>query len=147
MENDDAQSAWPLLLTAHAVLVQEIERRLAAAKLPPLAWYDVLWALERAGGRLRMHELADRVVLTRSNLTRLVDRLAAQGHCAREKDADDRRGAYAVLTDGGAQLRARMWPVYQQAIAELFDDRISSDERAAMARTLRSVLSGSRERD
>jgi DNA-binding MarR family transcriptional regulator len=147
MDNDDAKAAWPLLLTAHAVLVQDIERRLAAARLPALSWYEVLSALEDAGGRLRMHELADRVVLTRSNLTRLIDRLAALGHVTREKDADDRRGAYAVLNDSGAQLRARIAPVYLQAVAELFEDRTGPAERAAMARTLRTVLSGSRERD
>src|SRR5260221_12318588 len=63
-------SVWALFLTAHAVLVEEIEVRLADAGLPPLAWYDVLWALERAGDRrLRMRELAHMAVISRSNLT------------------------------------------------------------------------------
>ena len=69
-QQDSARHAWAVFLTAHAMLVEAVEARLAKAVLPPLAWYDVLWALERAGdGRRRMHELADRVVLSRSNLT------------------------------------------------------------------------------
>jgi len=60
-----ARHAWAVFLTAHAVLVGAVEARLAKAGLPPLAWYDLLWALERAGdGRRRMHELADLVVLS-----------------------------------------------------------------------------------
>ncbi len=62
----DAKSrAWAVLLTAHATLTEKIETALAAAKLPPLRWYDVLWELEKAeGGKLRMHELARRIVLS-----------------------------------------------------------------------------------
>ena len=65
-------ATWALFLTAHAGLLEQIEVRLADAGLPSLAWYDVLWALERAGSRrLRMRELADMSVISRSNLTRL----------------------------------------------------------------------------
>jgi hypothetical protein len=63
---DPKGRAWALLLTAHARLLQEIEKDLAAAGLPPLAWYDVLWELEKADSRMRMHELAYRIVLSRS---------------------------------------------------------------------------------
>src|SRR5262245_16656275 len=107
-------SVWPLFLAAHAVLVDEIEARLAAVQLPPLTWYDVLWSLEQAPvQRLRMSELARKVVLSRSNLTRLVDRLEEAGLVARERSGEDRRGAYAVLTEQGRATRRRMWPPYQ----------------------------------
>jgi DNA-binding MarR family transcriptional regulator len=126
-------SAWPALLTARALVVEAIERRLADAGLPGLAWYDVLWALEQApGGRLRMHELAAQTVITRSNMTRLVDRLEAAGLVSRERDPDDRRGAFAQLTPAGKQMRARMWKVYGPAIAELFDNRMSEAEATAL---------------
>lgn len=70
------KSAWPALLTTRALMVEAVEKRLADAGLPELSWYDVLWALEQApSGRLRMHELASATVITRSNMTRLVDRL------------------------------------------------------------------------
>jgi DNA-binding MarR family transcriptional regulator len=140
-------SVWPLLLTAQAVLVEQIEARLAAAKLPPLAWYDVLWGLERAPERrVRMSELADKVVLSRSNLTRLVDRLEEAGLVARERSAEDRRGAYAILTDKGQDMRRRMWPLYQAAIRELFESRLSEPEAELMAAVLRRLLDAAPER-
>jgi DNA-binding MarR family transcriptional regulator len=135
-----------LFLTAHAVLVEVIERRLAQAGLPPLAWYDLLWGLERSPGeRLRMSELADKVVLSRSNVTRLVDRLEEAGLVARERSAEDRRGAYAVLTDAGREMRQRMWPVYQAGIRELFESRLSDAEAQMLGEVLRRVLTAARE--
>jgi DNA-binding MarR family transcriptional regulator len=137
----DERSAWPLFLSAHAVLLTEMEERLKASGLPEMAWYDVLWALERAvGGRLRMHELADRLVITRSNLTRLIDRLEVAGLVRRERGADDRRGAFAVITTAGRTLRQRMWPVYAAAIHDLFDSQLQPAESAAMAKMLRRFL-------
>lgn len=134
-------SAWALFLTAHAVLVERIEARLAEAGLPPLSWYDVLWALERAEDRrLRMSELADMTVLSRSNLTRLVDRLESAGLVARERAEEDRRGAFAVVTSEGRAMRRKMWPVYSTAIKELFEDHIDSREAAQMGDTLRRIL-------
>lgn len=138
-------SVWPLFLTAHAVLVERIEARLAAAGLPLLAWYDVLWALERAPDRrLRMNELADHVVLSRSNLTRLVDRLEEAGLVARERSEEDRRGAYAVITIEGRELRRRMWPVYEAAIRELFESQLSDVEARHMGVALHRMLEAAR---
>ena len=134
-------SVWALFLTAHAVLVEEIEVRLATAGLPPLAWYDVLWALERAGDRrLRMRELADMAVISRSNLTRLVDRLEAAGLVERERAKEDRRGAFALVTAQGKAMRKKMWPVYSAAIKELFEDHIAEREAAQMGESLRRIL-------
>jgi len=138
-------SVWAVFLTAHAVLVELIEARLAQHGLPPLGWYDVLWALERAEEqRLRMNELAQNVVLSRSNLTRLVDRLAQAGLVERQRSADDRRGAFAVLTAEGKAMRKRMWPVYQSSIRELFEDRISETEAAGMGKALRRMVDAAR---
>lgn len=140
-------SVWALLLTTHAVLVEQIEARLAQAGLPPLAWYDVLWGLERADDqRLRMSELAEKVVLSRSNLTRLVDRLEDAGLAQRERSEQDRRGAYAVLTAEGKAMRRRMWPVYAQGIKELFEDRLSDTQSKVMAEALRAMLDAARGR-
>ena len=139
-------SAWALFLTAHAVVVEKIEERLGAAGMPPFSWYDVLWGLERAEGqRLRMHELADRTVITRSNLTRLVDRLEAAGLVARERAAEDRRGAFAVLTPEGRAMRKKMWPVYAAAIRELFEDHVGEEEAAAIAGAMRRILDAARD--
>ncbi|HZX25809.1 MAG TPA: MarR family transcriptional regulator [Telluria sp.] len=139
------ESSWPLLLTAQAVLTEEVERRLDAAGLPSLAWYDVLWALERAPERrLRMHELADGMVLSRSNLTRLVDRLGEAGLLRRETDPADRRGAFAVLEPKGEELRRRMWPVYAAAIRELYDAHLDAEEQKVLGAALRKLIAAAR---
>jgi DNA-binding MarR family transcriptional regulator len=141
----DQQSPWPLFLGVHATLIGRIEERLRDAGLPEIAWYDVLWALERApDARLRMHELADMAVISRTNLTRLVDRLEAAGLVARARDCDDRRGAYAVLTPAGRAMRRKIWPVYAQAIDELFDTHLSAAERHLMRKALTRILQAAR---
>jgi DNA-binding MarR family transcriptional regulator len=138
-------SSWPALLTARALVVEAAEKRLAEAGLPELSWYDVLWALERAPrARLRMHELASQTVITRSNLTRLIDRLEAAGLATRERDGEDRRGAFAVLTAPGRQMRARMWKVYGPAIEELFDRHLSGNEQATLRTCLLRVVAALR---
>lgn len=141
-------SVWAQFLTVHAVLVEEIEMRLADAGLPSLTWYDVLWALERAGDRrLRMRELADMTVISRSNLTRLIDRLESAGLVERERAEEDRRGAFAVLTAEGKALRKKMWPVYAAAIKELFEDHIADRDATQMGEILRRILDAVRSPD
>ncbi len=130
-------ATWRAFLAAHTTLVEAIERELGQAGLPPLGWYDVLFALEEAPRRrLRMAELSRAVVLSRSNLTRLVDRLEAAGLLRRAAVPGDRRGAYAVLSAEGAKLRQRMWPVYADCIQNHFARHID----AAEAKTLRDVF-------
>jgi DNA-binding MarR family transcriptional regulator len=138
-------SVWALFLTTHAVLLERIETRLAQAELPPLAWYDVLWGLERAPEqRLRMSELAEKVVLSRSNLTRLADRLEEAALLQRARSEEDRRGAYAVLTVEGKAMRRRMWPVYAEAIRQLFESQITDVQGQVMAEAFRGMLEATR---
>jgi DNA-binding MarR family transcriptional regulator len=123
-------AAWRSFLTAHVVLINQIERELVEAGVVPLSWYDVLFALyEAPGQRLRMNELASAIVLSRSGLTRLVDRLEAEGLLKREQSASDRRGAFAVLTEKGVEAMREAWPVYAKGINEYFA-RFLSDEEA-----------------
>jgi DNA-binding MarR family transcriptional regulator len=134
-------TAWRLFLTAQARLVELIEGELAQAGLPPLGWYDVLFALEEAPKRrLRMHELSRAVVLSRSNLTRLVDRLEAAGLLRREPCPTDRRGAFAVLTPEGAQMRRRMWPVYADCIQRHFANHLGKAEAKVFIEVFERVL-------
>src|SRR5690349_6345210 len=105
--------AWRAVLNAHASVVGRVEQALAANGLPPLAWYDALWALRSAPDRrLRMAELAERLTVSRGGLTKLADRLEAAGLLRREPAGEDGRGLFAVLTDEGNTLLRRMWPVY-----------------------------------
>lgn len=136
-----ATTTWALFLTTHAVLVEKIEAALKSADLPSLAWYDVLWALERAPDhRLRMHELAYHVVLTRSNLTRLVDRLETAMLVRRDPATDDRRGAFTQLLPEGQAMRERMWPVYEAQIANGFNRFLSPEDDQVLQRCLKAML-------
>ncbi len=122
-------AAWRTFITLHATVVELIDRTLVAEGQLPLHWYDVLIELAEAPQRrLRLHELARSVVLSRSGLTRLVDRIEAAGLLRREPDPADRRGSFAVLTaEGQAALRAT-WPVYAGAIQKHFAQHLSDDE-------------------
>ncbi len=139
------EEAWRALITAHTAAVERIERRLSEAGLPPLGWYDVLLELSAAPERrLRMHELASAVVLSRSGLTRLVDRLEKAGLLRREPDPEDGRGSFAVLTDEGARMREKMWPIYAEGIAKHFGAHISDEEAEFLTQVLRRVRSAAR---
>ena len=138
--------AWRAFITAYALVMERIERELAEAGLPPLGWYDVLLELSVAPERrLRMHELARAVVLSRSGLTRLVDRLEQAGLLRREPDPADRRGSFAILTDEGAAMRERMWPIYARGIAEHFGKHLNDEEVDVLTGALKRVLSATRE--
>ena len=139
--------AWRSFLTAHAALINQIERELAEAGVVPLSWYDVLFALyEVPDQRLRMNELASAIVLSRSGLTRLVDRLETEGLLARERSVSDRRGAFAVLTEKGLAAMRRAWPVYAKGIDEHFARYLSDDEVQVVTevfqRTLQTLTNG-----
>ena len=100
--------AWRAVLNAHTAVVAHSEAALAAGGLPPLAWYDVLWALRRAPGRrLRMAELAESLTISRGGLTKLADRLEAAGLLRREPAADDGRRSGRLAGYVTDPLRAR----------------------------------------
>jgi DNA-binding MarR family transcriptional regulator len=139
--DDEHLTAWRLFITAHARLIERIDRELAAAGCIPLAWYDVLVELvEAPEHRLRMSELAARVVLSRSTLTRLVDRLEAEGLLMRQRSTSDRRGAYAVLTDAGRAAMRTAWPIYARGIATYFAPHLSSGDAHTLTQSLTRVL-------
>jgi DNA-binding MarR family transcriptional regulator len=132
--------AWEAFVFAHAAAVGRIERDLRAAGHIPLTWYDVLAALSEAPeGRLRLSELADEVVLSRSGLTRLLDRVEAAGLIRRERSEADRRGAYAVMTAAGEAALLAAWPDYARGIATHFSDRLTADEKLLLATALGKV--------
>jgi DNA-binding MarR family transcriptional regulator len=133
--------AWRAFLRAHAVLTDVLDRELQAERGLPLAWYDVLLNLHDAGGRLRMRDLADEVMLSRSGLTRLVDRMAAAGLVSRRGDPDDRRGTLACLTEDGTSALRRAAPVHLRGIEEHFGRQLGDDEVAVVRTALQRVVS------
>jgi DNA-binding MarR family transcriptional regulator len=133
-------AAWRSVLNAHTSIVAHAEDALAAAELPPLAWYDLLWAIRRAPARrIRMAELAASLTISRGGLTKLADRLENAGLIRREPADNDGRGLYAVLTAEGNTLLRRMWPVYSRALRETFVSTITNDEAAVIAAALGRV--------
>ncbi|AFY71325.1 transcriptional regulator, MarR family [Thalassoporum mexicanum PCC 7367] len=143
--DQSCNTVWKKILTANVLLFELYERDLAAADLPPLAWYDVLWSLEQAPEqRMRLHELAEAMVIQRSNLTRLIDRLEAKGLVCRHTCTVDRRGAYAAITDAGKLKRQEMWQVYSRSIAKYFAQHISDQDLEVFDRVLNQVISHAR---
>jgi DNA-binding MarR family transcriptional regulator len=126
--------AWRGMLRVHAALVRELDAELYAAHDLPLSSYDVLIYLQAAPGkRLRMAELADSVLLSRSGVTRLVDRLEREGLIARDTCTSDGRGCFAVLTEQGEQVLARARPTHLAGVRERFLSRFSDDELVQLA--------------
>jgi DNA-binding MarR family transcriptional regulator len=134
-------TAWRTFLRAHATVVRRLEAELVAEHDLPLASYDVLVHLSEATDRrLRMTELADRVLLSRSGLTRLADRLEREGLIERKACPSDARGTLAVLTPAGlARLRAA-WPTHRRGVAEHVTGRLSAAELVQLCELLDKLL-------
>jgi DNA-binding MarR family transcriptional regulator len=127
-------AAWRAFLEAHARVTDVLARELRDEESLPLAWYDVLVQLQEAPDhRLRMQELAEAVLLSKSGLTRLVDRMERQGLVRRSACADDRRGILAELTDEGYATLRRTAGTHLRGVDEHFASLLSDDEAAALA--------------
>jgi DNA-binding MarR family transcriptional regulator len=129
-----------MFLTAHARVVDHLSRELEDHTELPLAWYEVLLYLREAPtGRLRMHELAESLLLSRSAATRFVDRMVDAGLVRRTVCDSDRRGMFVEATELGiAEFRAAA-PVHLAGIADHFTDLLTDEEAAVMAKALRRV--------
>jgi len=134
-------AAWRALLASHAALVGRLGEELQEEKGLPLPWYEVLlWLGQAPDGRMRMGELADSLLLTPSGVTRLVDRMEADGLVQRQQCPSDRRGWNAVITAAGrARLRAAA-PVHLRGVERHFGRHISDEEADLIADVLGRVL-------
>lgn len=140
MDQLDRVAPWAALLRVHAAVLPKLERALAAQQMP-LAWYDVLLELNAAPDRrLRMSELGARVVLSRERVSRVVDELERAGLVRRERNPDDRRSLFAVLTpEGRARLRAAA-PVYLEGIERHYTGHLEDEEIRVISVALQRVL-------
>jgi DNA-binding MarR family transcriptional regulator len=130
-------AAWSAVFEAQQRTLRQIDADLEAAGVGSLLDYDVLYMLYLAPERRRrLSELADGALISRSGLTRLVDRLESRGWLKRESCPDDRRGLFAVLTDAGLEEMRRIWEVYSRGIATYFAAHISPEE----LETIRTVF-------
>jgi DNA-binding MarR family transcriptional regulator len=139
--SDAHLAAWRALLNTHSAGVRTINRLLQERGGLPLESYDVLLELYRAPDRrLRLRDLGERVVLTRSGISRLVTRLEQEGLVERGTVDQDARGVYAVLTEEGEAAFRRTWPLYAEGIQSVFASRMSEDEAQMIATVLERVL-------
>ena len=138
---DLSTSAWGALLQVHAAVVPVLDRDLQTAVGLPLSWYDVLLELAAAPQRrLRMSDLATRVVLSRTRVSRLVDEMVRAGLVGREENPDDGRSAYASLTQHGLARYRQAAPTYLAGIEQHFAGALSDAELKTITRALQRVL-------
>jgi DNA-binding MarR family transcriptional regulator len=138
-------AVWRAFLSAHATITQSLERELMDERELPLTWYEVLLHLNEAGGRLRMAELSDGLVLNKSSLSRLCDRMVAGGLVRRETAPEDARGVYAVLTKQGREQLRRAAPTHLRGVYEHFASQLTDTDVAALQRVF-AKLPGASER-
>jgi DNA-binding MarR family transcriptional regulator len=132
--------AWGALLEAHATLMRQLQTDLVNKTGVDLNDFDVISQLARAGGGLRMTELAARAFSSRSGLTRRIDRLVDEGLVSRTTADGDARGVVVTLTDAGAARVSETVPVHLRAVAELFIAKLDNQELAVLERALKKVI-------
>lgn len=139
--DDDLVAAWSGLLRLHAALVPLIDADLKRAAGMPLSWYDVLLELNAAPQRrLRMRELGEAAVLSRTRVSRVVDELVATGYVKRTPNPDDGRSAFTELTESGRKAFRRAAPVYLDRIRAHLGARLKEKDAADLRRILDQAL-------
>ena len=126
-------AAWRGMLEVHARVTAALDAQMRAAHGMSVSQYEVLMFLGDAPDRrLRMADIAARVLLSRSGLTRLVDKLEQLGYVTRCADERDGRGLFAELTDAGAARLREARATHREGVREFFLDRLSADDQAAL---------------
>lgn len=143
LPDDPRLSAWRAFLHAHARLLRRLDEELQAEHGLSLAEYDALLQLAHAPDRrLRMSVLAERVLLSRSGITRLVDRLEGSGMVARSACVTDARGAEASLTPSGLDRLRAASRTHLDGIERYFLVPVSDEDRAAVERAANGIIDG-----
>ena len=141
-------AAWRSFLEAHAAVTAVLGRELDSERALPLAWYDVLVHLsEASNGRLRMQDLASRVLLSKSGLTRLCDRMEAAGYVRRRPCSSYGRGVEAALTAAGRSALRAAAPVHLRGVQRHFVGILSDDEVRAVTAVMERVRDHSRQEE
>src|SRR5438132_3234641 len=131
--------AWDALLRAHATLLRELETDLESKTGLALADFDVLAQLAIAGGSLRMAELADRALISRSGMTRRVARLVREGLVRRAQADADGRGVVVQLTNAGLDRLSVAAPVHIRGVSDLFLMKLNDQELDVLESALAKV--------
>jgi DNA-binding MarR family transcriptional regulator len=134
-------AVWRAFLDAHANITNMLEHELQAERDLPLAWYEVLFHLSEAGGRLRMAELSERLVVNKSSLSRMCDRLESAGLVRRDAVPEDARGIYAVLTKQGREVLRRAGPTHLRGVYDHFASYLTDTDVTALQRVFAKLPS------
>ncbi len=140
--NDDEIRAWEAFVRAHRFLVSQIDAELQEAHDLPLFWYEALIQIERAGDPLRMHQLADRLLLSRSAASRFVDRLEEHGLVRRTLAQKDRRGMEVSLTPLGSQRLGNARQTHAVCVRRYFLDHLDQEGLEALTSVTARMLEG-----
>ena len=132
--------AWRTMLRAHATLMRRLDTDLERATGLALADFDVLAQLAEAHGALRMTELADRALISRSGMSRRVARLVDEGLVRRDRAGTDGRGVVVALTEAGIARLGETAPVHARGISKLFVAQLDDQELALLERALNKVI-------
>lgn len=131
--------AWRVFLECSWALTDILEVELVAARGMSIRWYDVLVHLEDAAGGLPMNELADRILQSKSGLTRVIDNMEKAGFVRRERPADDRRRVLVFITPDGREALDAARVVHRDGIRRHFTEHLSAKDRDALARALEKI--------
>jgi len=138
----DRLAVWRAFLDAHASITQTLEHELLVERELPLAWYEVLLHLNEAGGRLRMAELSEGLMVNKSSLSRLCDRMESAELIRREMAPEDARGVYAVLTRSGREILRRAAPTHLRGVYDHFATYLTDTDVTALQRVFAKLPSG-----
>src|SRR5829696_5557974 len=131
--------AWRLYLESALALVDVLGAELERDAGIPQRWYDVLIHLEETSEGVRMNELAERILYSKSGFTRVVDRMEEAGLVRRVRPENDRRSILVVLTDQGGATLERARRHHRDGIARHFSDHLSDTDVKALSRALERV--------
>lgn len=142
--SEDAVDAWISLVRANDRAMTEIETKLAKNDLPPLAWYDALFEIEKAGAEgVRPYALHDRLLMPQYGTSRLLNRIVKAGLIRRAASVTDRRGYVVQITDEGRAMRQKMWPVYAGCLKNIFGNGLTDDDIRMIKRLMDRVAAPS----
>jgi DNA-binding MarR family transcriptional regulator len=140
--SEEGYAAWLDVFQANTLVVRALEKRMKEELGLPLAGYEVLVRLAEVpeGERLRMQELARRVLLSKSGLSQLFTRLERQGLVERRGDPENLRVTYATLTEEGREALERARPAFQEEIEERFARQLNKEEMRTIRQAMRKVI-------
>jgi DNA-binding MarR family transcriptional regulator len=126
----------------HTALVESLEAELWESRKLHFGWYDVLVTIRLSGGAMRMSELAEMALISRSAATRLVDKIEEAGYVERHVCPTDRRGMVVSLTPEGRKVQERAAPIVLRQLQNHFGRYLDQEQAEAMAQNFERILEG-----